>query len=278
MNDIDQRDNLDTTVEPLVRGALAEHAASPAVDTDAAWAAMAPRLAFTQTPIVATSTKTTTATATSAPVASRRATAAPRAQRWRFALVGVVAALVAGVMLTAAGYFGWAGPFSFGPFSNHEIRQIGENHLYTRIGQTQESVGVALTLDSAYTDAGNTYIAYHVLPTSGATSSYNGFIPDGYSLTDQYGEEPNTGSLTECDAYQSGQPQYCLLNDGPFHPPTGATQLTISLSIPELLLTKGGANGGSVMLHGSWQFSFTLPFHQKSLGATNPGAQPSKQP
>jgi len=270
MNESDQRDDL-ALLEPLVRGVLAEHAPT-GVDTDAAWTAMAPRLAFTPAPIAAFP-----AMVGDAPVTRRRA-AIPRARRWRFALVAVAAALVAGVVLTAAGYFGWAGPFSFGPFSNHEIRQIGESHLYTRIGQTQDSAGVALTLDSAYADSGTTYIAYHVLPTSGATSSYNNFIPDAYSLTDQYGEEPTTGSTTECDPYQGGQPQYCLLNDGPFHPPAGVTQLTLTLSIPELLLGRSGANGGTTMLHGSWQFTFTLPFHQRSLGATNPGAQPTKQP
>jgi len=204
---------------------------------------------------------------------ARRATR--RRLSWRaMALTGLAAVLVVAALVGA----GYGAAVYFGlpaPFTTHELQLIGDAHLYSAINQTQTQQGASVTIDKAYADQGATYIEYHSNGVTSATRDANDFIWASFDVTDQFGEEP-TGGTTEClEGPGNGGAQRCLLSMGPFHPATGVSTLTLTITIHSMFVQKAGS-AHMLTLHGDWRFHFTLPFHHKNLGSGGPDANPTK--
>ena len=178
----------------------------------------------------------------------------------------MLAATCAALMGLGFATFEWAGPFV-----GQKLGLIGEQRLYTTINQARDDAGVTITVDKAYTDAGNTYIAFRIQPDQALAGS---FALGAFSLTDQYGEEPGGGNIQCAARTDATAPMICVLDSPPFHPPSDATSLTMSLDIQALYHTT--SQGSSQRIEGSWRFGFTVPFHTKNLGPGGPYAQPTR--
>jgi hypothetical protein len=248
---------------PLLRATLREHAPE-AVEVETAWAAVSAQLAQIRQELPAVS---------DAPDLRTRPSDARR-QLWRGALPKVAAMLVVAVLLMGAGYGG--GHYLWGwPFGGQKLQLIGNQHLYTTIGQRQTENGITITVDKAYADADDTFIAFQVDMSSQVTKHYDRIIVASYDLHDQYADSPQTAS-TQCTPPSNGT-QACLMDVAPFHLSGGASELTITFDITKLYLLKDGEST-TTELTGHWQFQFTLPYHQKSLGPGGSTSQPSPLP
>ena len=124
--------------EELALRATLHAQASEMVDTDAAWEVVAPRLA------------------TSGAVVSQRRKVGPFAGVSRGLLVAAASlALVVALAGAGVGAAYWGGLFG-GP----KGKLISNQQLYTTIGQSQTIDGVTASIDLAYADPDDTYIAF----------------------------------------------------------------------------------------------------------------------
>ncbi len=241
-----------------MRATLAERAAFD-VESERDWDAVSSRLRFEGAPAGAKPRRLVSAPATWIRGALHRA----RLRSWQ----GAVMLTATCVALMGVGFatFEWAGPFV-----GQKLGLIGERHLYTTINQSRDNAGVTITVDKAYADAGNVYIAFRIQPDQAIAGS---FSPATFSLTDQYNDDSGAPTI-ECAARTDAtMPQACVLDSPPFHPPTGATTLTITLDVQAIYRVP--STGDSQRIEGPWRFVFTVPFHTKNLGLGGPYTQPA---
>ncbi|WIG60705.1 MAG: hypothetical protein OJF49_003453 [Ktedonobacterales bacterium] len=255
----------ETPDEALLRQTFSEHA-PVTVDTEKGWNAIAPQVAaiasegsmHTRRGILPWR-RTHGAETAHAPRSRKRAIAP-------WAAVGLVAAL----LLTGAGF---AGIFTGFPFNTPKLRIIGDEHLYTDVNQTQQADGVTIKVYKAYADPGNTYIAYSIQMSPELAKLYTYTTIGSWSITGQDGEATLRGNIV-CSAAKPGDEQFCVMDEGPYHPAPGTSQLTITWDITAVYLNN--TSPGYTTLSGPWHFQFTIPFHAKNLGAGGPYAQPTR--
>jgi Domain of unknown function (DUF4179) len=243
--------------ERALRATLRAYAAGE-VDTQAGWEAVAPRL--------------TSAGAGSATQVRRPG---PLAGVSRGVLVAAaVVALVVALAGAGVGTAYWGGLFG-GP----KAQLIGDERLYTTIGQSQTIGGVTVTIDKVYADPSDTYIAFNFTMPDAMAKNYTSVIANKFTITDAAGNEAR-GSGYVCEPLWHDQIFYhdgverCLMDLGPFQPAAEATTLTLKVEIGELWLFRA-ADHERDFLTGPWRFSFSLPFHQQSLGPGGPYAEPT---
>jgi hypothetical protein len=223
------------------------------VDTDAAWESVAPRLAKAGARM------------------SPRRKAGPFAGVSRGLLVAASLAIVFALAGAGIGAAYWGGVFG-GP----KAQLIGDERLYTTIGQSQSQDGLTVTIDQAYADPGNTYIAITFTMPDAKAAKYTHVIPNHVNITDASGNQTD-GMNIMCEplwrdaVFHRDGVEHCLIDLGPFHPTGG--QLSLRLEFGEIMLLSGG--DPYVTQPGPWIFSFTLPFHKQSLGPGGPYVQPA---
>jgi hypothetical protein len=229
--------------------------ASEVVDIDIAWEAVAPRL---EAP---------------AAVVSQRRKIGPFAAVSRGLLVAASLAIVVALAGAGAGAAYWGGLFG-GP----KAQLIGDKQLYTEIGQRQVVDGVTVSIDQAYADPGNIYLAVSFTMPHDLGSRYRGVIVNRTTIADAAGQEAKGLNMT-CDPFwhdalfHRDSVQHCMMDAGPLQPAVGATTLTLTVEIGEVWLFP--TNGGEREIHpGPLHFQFTLPYHQQSLGPGGPYLQP----
>ena len=247
--------------EALVRATLTERAGFD-VEGERDWPLVSSRLRFESASMGASGA--TFSHSVKAPAGwMRGALHRVRPRTWPGAIM--LAATCVALMGVGFATFEWAGPFA-----GQKLGIIGEQRLYTTINQSRDDAGVTITVDKAYADAGNMYIAFRIQPDQAAAGT---FSLATFSLTDQYGGDPG-GVNIQCVARTDPTvPQVCVLDSPPSHPPTGATTLTITLAIQAIYRIP--TTGDSQRIEGSWLFVFTVPFHTKNLGSGGPYAQPA---
>jgi hypothetical protein len=258
-----ERDEMqdETREEQSLRATLHAHAAE-VVDTQAGWEVVAPRLAQ----------------------GARRArlrvvgrgSGGKRRMGWRqAALIAAAVAIVAGLVAAAA-----STPFWGGLFGGPKAQLIGDERLYTTIGQSQTHGGVTVTIDKVYADPGNTYISFTASMPDAMAKHYTRVIANHVTITDAAGNEAR-GLNSTCDPlshdalFHHDGVEPCLMDVSPFQPPAGATTLTLNVEIGELWLFRTADGHQRDILTGPWRFTFSLPFHQQSLGPGGPYAQPA---
>ena len=225
------------------------------VDTDAAWESVAPRLAMT------------------AAVMSQRRKAGPFAGVSRGLLVAASLAIVVALAGAGVGAAYWGGLFG-GP----KAQLIGDERLYTAIGRSQTRDGLTVTIDQAYADPGNTYIAVTFTMPDSQASRYSSAIANSVTITDGAGNEAR-GLNYVCEPlwhdalFHRDGVQHCLMDLSAFQPPAGSASLNLNVEIGELWLFRT-TDGQRDILTGPWSFTFSLPFHQQSLGPGGPYAEP----
>jgi hypothetical protein len=239
--------------EMAVRATL-QARASGMVDTDTAWESVAPRLMG------------------AVAVVSKRRTARPFAGVSRGLLVAASLAIVVALAGAGVGAAYWGGLFG-GP----KAQLIGDERLYTTIGQSQTHDGLTAAIDQAYADPGNTYIAITFTMPDAMAQRYTHVIPNHVSITDAAGHDTSGMNIT-CEPlwrdplFHRDGVEHCLIDLGPFEPATGETRLTLRVAFGEIMLLSGG--DPYVTQPGPWSFRFSLPFHQRSLGPGGPYAEP----
>lgn len=196
-------------------------------------------------------------------------------RRWKsipvVAAIAVLSILLLGAGVTGGLYF-WGGAFG-----DSGLRVIGDQHLYTNIGQKQVADQVTVTVTKAYADAGRTLIAYDLQIPSNLAQHTQTLLVGSDSLTDTLGEEPQGGDI-QCTAFQqNGSPVHCLMTLPPFHPATGVSHLTIIWNITAIYIWSSKSTHNDV-LSGPWHFQFALPFTQANHGSGGPYAQPTSHP
>ena len=196
-------------------------------------------------------------------------------RRWKsipvVAAITVLSILLLGAGVTGGLYF-WGGAFG-----DQGLRVIGDQHLYTTIGQKQEADQVTVTITKAYADTGRTLIAYDLQIPASLAQHARTLLVGSYSLVDSYGEEPQGGDI-QCTAFQqNGSPVHCLMTLPSFHPTTGASHVTIIWNITAIYIWFSQSTHNDV-LSGPWHFQFTLPFTQVNHGSGGPYAQPTSHP
>jgi hypothetical protein len=243
----------ESRAELALRATLHAHAAEM-LDTDAAWEAVAPRLA------------------TSGALVSQRRRAGPFAGVSRGLLVAASLAIVVALAGAGVGAAYWGGLFG-GP----KAQLVGDERLYTTIGQSQTQGGLTVTIDQAYADPGNTYIAYTYTLPDAMAQKYLHVLPNHINITDAAGNEPGGMGIT-CEQlwrdplFHRDGVEHCLIDHAAFLPAMGATQLTLHVAFGDVLLHRGGDQYET--LAGPWSFTFSLPFHQQNLGPGGPYAEP----
>jgi hypothetical protein len=238
------------TTEHLLQATLQER--SPAtVETERAWSAVAIRLTFAGQE----------RGAGTAPAHPRRAFLGSYLDRRRRALIAVAAVLLLPILLLGAGfvrehYLG----------TDPGTQRIEDEHLYTTIGQRQVADGITITVTRAYADEGRTEVFYTVQLSPDLERRYEGAFLIQWSLTDLQAAEPSGGGgLGTCTGWNGGDGRvYCTMIEGPFHPATGLSQLTISLHVAKVALM--GTPSGDVRT-GPWDFQFGLPYHYLNIGS-----------
>ena len=238
--------------EMALRATLYAHA-SEMVDADTAWELVAPRLA-----------------ASGATVSQRRKTRL-FAGVSRGLLVAASLAIVVALAGAGVGAAYWGGLFG-GP----KAQLIGDERLYSTIGQSQTRDGLTVTIDQAYADPGNTYIAVTFTMPDAKAAKYSYVVPNHVNITDASGNQTN-GMNIMCDAlwhdafFHRDGVEHCLIDLGPFQSTAG--QLSLRVEFGEILLLLPHDTPIETQ-PGPWNFSFSLPFHQQSLGPGGPYAEP----
>ena len=188
-------------------------------------------------------------------------------------LVAASLAIVVALAGAGVGAAYWGGIFG-GP----KAQLIGDERLYTTIGQSQTHGGVTVTVDKAYADPGNTYIAVTFTMPDSQASRYSNVIANSVGITDTDGNEAH-GLNYVCEPlwhdalFHRDGVQHCLMDLSAFQPPAGATSLNLNVEIGELWLFRT-TDGQRDILTGPWSFNFSLPFYQQNLGPGGPYAQP----
>jgi hypothetical protein len=225
------------------------------VDTDAAWATVAPRLA------------------TSGVVVSRqRRTGAPVGWVGRPRRALVAAIMAAALLASLGSVVGFAysrGCFWGGsPFLCSNLLQPTSTNYFDKVNQSQEQHGVTVMITSAYADRGATLIGYRATMTPELAAQWVGAYPAAMTVTTDSGElvgalgEKTTSAALRglCDDPARNQgATVCYFHFGPLH--LGDTASSISLSV-EITLIDLHNGPSDTLLAGSWRFHFTLPFHQ----------------
>jgi hypothetical protein len=259
----------ETQHERMVRATLHEYAPAD-VDADAAWAAIVPRLASDRMLGLAASamraeTKPQGHAVLAIPGGGRKA---PRGRHLLLiaATVSVIALLLAGAGIGTA-YWG-------GLFGGDKGQRIANDGLYTTIGQSQTVGDVTVTIDKVYADPGTTYIGLTIRVPASTASHYDHAILNHLDVTTAGGQ--GVAGLTEsCEPLpRDGGAEHCLIDAGPLSPNADAAHLTLTVEIGEVWLMRPDVHDPDVRT-GPWRFTFTLPFHQRSLGPGGPYAQPS---
>lgn len=247
----------ETAQEIALRATLQEHAPD-AIEHERAWMAVRDRL-----PVAALAGTKNTGRRQFSPTTARR--------WWRKTPVLVALAVFAFVLMGAAsGIYFWGGPFG-----DPGIQLIGDQHLYSDIGQKLQIEQVTITVTKAYADMGRTLIAYDVQIPASLASKYGNVVILSFSVKDQSGEEAG-GTYTECTAMpRDGSPMHCLMTLAAFHPAASVSRLVIIWEIDKIALNPPGS--ASAEIHtGNWRFQFALPFHRVNHGSGGPGAQPTR--
>jgi hypothetical protein len=189
---------------------------------------------------------------------------------WPRSWAGAGLAAFTAIALLGAGIatFQWAGPFI-----GQKLQEIGQQRLYSAVNQSQDDSGVTIFVDKAYADLGNVYIAFRVQPDTPMAGS---FTPGEFDLVAQSGQldMEHGGANIQCAARtDSSTAQVCVLDTAPFKPDAGGKTLTLTFDVYKLYHTT--SSGGTQTITGSWDFTFTIPFHTRSLGPGGPYAQPN---
>jgi Domain of unknown function (DUF4179) len=243
--------------EHALRATLRAYAAGE-VDTQVGWEAVAPRLTL--------------------------AGAGNTARGWRRGpLAGVsrgvlVAAAVVALVVALAGA-GVGAAYWGGLFGGPKAQLIGDKQLYTEIGQRQAIDGVTVSIDQAYADPGNIYLAISFVMPHDLGSQYSQVIVNRVTIAGDAGNEVQ-GLIMTCEPFwhdlifHRDSVQHCMMNAGPLQPTTGTTTLNLSVEIGEVWLFRTADHERDI-LTGPWHFTFSLPFHQQSLGPGGPYAEPA---
>jgi Domain of unknown function (DUF4179) len=240
--------------EMALRATLHMHA-SEIIHSDKAWESVAPRLAA------------------SGAVVSQRRKAGLFAGVSRGLLVAASLAIVVALAGAGVGAAYWGGLFG-GP----KAQLIGDERLYTTIGQSQSHDGLTVTIDQAYADPGNTYIAVTFTMPDSQASHYSNVIANSVTITDGAGNEAR-GLNYVCEPlwhdalFHRDGVQHCLMDLSAFQPPAGTAPLNLNVEIGELWLFRTADHQRDI-LTGPWSFTFSLPFHQQNLGPGGPYAEP----
>jgi hypothetical protein len=250
--------------EPALRAALAAHA-PVVVPVDDAWLTVKPRLMLDATSMREDQALEMAPTRQSA-----------RRPWWRrAALTAGIAAILVALMGAGVGAAYWGGLLG-GP----KARLIGDASLYTTIGQSQTIGGVTLSVDQAYADPGNTYIAVTFRVTEPLAERYGTVILNHVTIRDASGREANglnvmCEGMGRADLLQGGGIEHCMLDSGPLPAPAGTGPLAVTVEVGEVwLLAK--QSGQRTVLSGPWSYQFALPWHQQSLGPGGPYTQPAR--
>jgi hypothetical protein len=250
--------------ERALRTALAAHAPGE-VSTQDAWVAVRAHLALDADPARAVG---------SAPPITMRPRTRPTLLR-RASLTAGVAAILIALMGAGFGAAYWGGLLG-GP----KAQLIGDSSLYTTIGQSKTIDGVTLSVDQAYADPGNTFIAVTFRVSEPLAERFGTVILNRVSIRDASGRETDglnlmCEPLARADLLNGGGIEYCMLDAGPLSAPTGAGPINVTVEVGEVwLLAKG--SGQSTVRPGPWTYEFPLPWHPKSLGPGGPYAQPAR--
>jgi hypothetical protein len=250
--------------ERALRAALAAHA--PAVmDTHTAWLAVRARLPLDAAPARAME---------DAARPTMRSRTRPALVRRALLTAGIAAVLLA-LVGAGVGAAYWGGLFG-GP----KAQLIGDAGLYTAVGQSQTIDGVSLSVDQAYADPGNTFIAVTFRMPETQAERYGSLILNRISIRDgagheTYGLNMTCEPLARADLLQGGGIEHCMLDAGPLPAPLGAESVPVTVEVGEVWLLARGS-GQRTVLHGPWTYQFALPWHAKSLGSGGPYAQPSR--
>ncbi len=232
------------------------------VDTDAAWAAVAPRLA-----------------ASGAVVSHKRRIGSLAGVSRGMLVAAAMMALV--VALAGAGVVYWGDIFG-GPKTQVLINE----QLFTTIGQRQTIDGVTVSIDRAYADPDDTIIIFTFTMPYDMASRYSNVIANRMEITDAAGNEAHgmgTVSNYVCEPlwrdplFHRDGAEHCLIDLGPFQPPAGASSLNLRFEAGELWLFRATDHEREI-LSGPWRFQFTVPFHQQSHGPAGPYAPASSTP
>jgi uncharacterized protein DUF4179 len=230
--------------------------ASEMVDADAAWSAVTPRLATSGTDM------------------SRQRRTGPFAGVSRAILVAAASlALLVALAGAGVGAAYWGGLFG-GP----KAQLVGDEQLYTTVGQSQTHGGVTVSIDKAYADPGNTYIAITFTMPDSQASRYSNVFANSVTITDGAGNEARglnyiCEPLWHDQIFHHDAIQHCLMDLTAFQPPASALPLSLNVEIGELWLVRTADHERDI-LSGPWSFTFSLPFHQQNLGPGGPYAQP----
>jgi hypothetical protein len=249
--------------EQALRAALAAHAPIELPIADA-WVAVRSRLALSAAPAAGGQA--------SAPVAPQ-----PRA-RWSPLRAALLASGVAAVLIALMGA-GVAAAYWGGLFGGAKAQLIGNANFYTTIGQSRTVDGVTLSVDQAYADPGNTYIAITVRTSPVVAERYGHVILNHITVRDGDGEA--TGLNISCEAMgradllKGGGIEHCMLDAGALPAPAGVGPVNVTIEVGEVwLFVKDG--GQRTIYQGPWTYQFTLPWHAQSLGPGGPYAQPNR--
>ncbi len=242
-------DPMETAEERLLRATYNERAPQH-IETDRAWAAVAPRLLL------------------------QAASVRPGGRVWvhstqsggrrRFGWLGrlgLAAAVVAlPIALMGVGFVKERlTPLDPG------MQRIADEGLYHAVGQSQTVDGVTITVTNAYADEGRTVIYYRVQMSPALAQSNRNALIGSWDLSDARGVEP-TGGIGTCSAWDSvTRSSSCYMIAGPLHPAASASDITLTLDITTVYLTQtDGAQGDA---HGHWRFLFTTPYHHINVGS-----------
>jgi hypothetical protein len=245
----------ETRQERLLRAALREHAPAE-IDVEGAWATVAARVSVTR---------------------GARAGRAGRPRSGVTALMStqralLIAAVMAIVLLLAGAGLGAA--YWGGIFGGEKAGLIGDEQLYTTINQSQTVGDVTITIDKVYADPGNTYISIMIRVPQSVARQYNTAVLNHFGVSDASGQDSIGANLT-CDPLpHDGSAEHCMIDYGPFQPNADGAHVTLTVEVGEVWLLRPNVHDPDVR-SGPWRFTFTLPFHQPSLGPGGPYAQPS---
>ena len=245
----------ETQQEQLLRATL--HAHAPAeLDAENAWTAIAQRLTFS----------------VDAPVSRSSHRRARLTSLGRTPRVVLIAAALGAVILVLAGA-GLRAAYWGGLFGGDKAGLVGNAQLYTTVHQSQTIGEVTVTIEQVYADPGNTYIAMLIHVPQSVAQRYNNATLNHFDVTNASGQE-TTGANLICDPLpHDGSAEHCLIDSGPFPPNADGKHLTLVVDIGEVWLLRTGVHDPDVRT-GPWHFTFTIPFHQRSLGSGGPYAQP----
>lgn len=248
--------------EQLLRAALREHTPTN-IDVATAWESVVPRLMVAQAASGSRRSGNRAGTISVMP-GVKRLLRGPR-------VLLIAAAATVIVLLLAGAAFGT--PYWGGLFGGDKAKLIGDERLYTTINQSQTVNGITITIDKVYADPGNTYISLTIRLPRSLAGKYSHAFPNHVPITNINGQQPNGMNLVSDPLSDNGTVAHELFDTGPLHPNPDGSHLTIAIDIGEVMLDRPGQYDFDVH-SGPWHFTFTVPFHQQSLGPSGPYAQP----